>query len=159
MEQRDIRELSVVEVMSEEWPMLGPDNTVEDAIRLFAESGVSGAPVVEGEDLVGIVTEGDLIYRDAEIRSPGFLDILGGIVPLGDWNEYREEVLKSAGVTVREVMTDEPVTVSPYASITDAATIMADQGKKVLPVEEDGKYRGVISRMDILTLHILEPRK
>ena len=156
MEQQDIRGLSVLDVMREDWPTLRLESTVEDAIRLFAEAGVSGAPVVEGEELAGIVTEGDLIYRDAEIKSPGFLDILGGIVPLGDWDEYREEVLKSAGVTVREVMTDEPITVSPYTSITEAATIMADKGKKTLPVEDGGKYRGVISRIDILTLHILE---
>ena len=159
MEQQDIRELRVGDVMHEEWPTLGTQDTVEGAIRLFAESRVSGAPVVEGDELVGIITEGDLIFRDAEIKSPGFLDILGGIVPLGDWNQYREEVLKSAGVTVGEVMTEEPVTVSPEDSISDAATIMADQKLKILPVARDEKFCGTLSRMDILTLHILNPQQ
>src|SRR3712207_7799182 len=86
--------------MQADWPTLGPDHTVEDAIKLFAESGISGAPVVDGGRLVGIVTEGDLIFRDADIKSPGFLDILGGVIPLGDWNEYRQEAMKSAAVTV-----------------------------------------------------------
>src|SRR5215210_5395104 len=96
--------------MHSEWPTLGPDDTVEEAIKLFAESSVSGAPVVEDERLVGIVTEGDLIFRDADIKSPGFLDILGGIIPLGNWDEYRQEALKSAGVTVGEVMTSDVAT-------------------------------------------------
>jgi CBS domain-containing protein len=56
MEQQDIRELRVAEISHSEWPTLGPEETVEAAIKLFAESGISGAPVVEDGRLVGIVT-------------------------------------------------------------------------------------------------------
>jgi CBS domain-containing protein len=159
MEQQDIRELRVAEISHSEWPTLGPDETVEGAIKLFAESGISGAPVVEDGRLVGIVTEGDLIFRDADIRAPGFLDILGGLIPLGSWDEYRKEALKSAGVTVDEVMTRELITISPDASLAEASTIMADQRVKILPVAEGDALQGVITRMDILTLHVLNPRR
>ncbi|MGF1473414.1 MAG: CBS domain-containing protein [Rubrobacteraceae bacterium] len=159
MEQQDIRRLKVGDVMRAEWPTLEPDDTVEAAIRLFATSGISGAPVVEGGELVGILTDGDLIFRDAEIKSPGFLDILGGIVPLGNWEEYQEEVLKSAGVTVREVMTEEVTTVSTETPLSEAATVMANQGRKLLPVSGERRLYGVLSRMDILTLHILDPKR
>lgn len=158
MEQQDIRELRVGEIMETDWPTLGPESTVEEAIKLFAEARISGAPVVEGDRLVGIITEGDLIFQDAEIKAPGFLDILGGIVPLGNTEEYREEVLKSAGVTADEVMTDDPVTVSPDATLVEAATLMAERRKKILPVVEGERLVGVITRMDILTLHVLNPR-
>ncbi len=159
MEQQDMRELRVGEIMHTDWPTLGPQQTVEDAIKLFAEDGISGAPVVDGEDhLVGVITEGDLIFRDADIKSPGFLDILGGIVPLGNWEEYQQEALKSTGVTVGEVMTGDPITVPPSASLAETATMMAERRIKLLPVAEDGRLRGVITRMDILTLHILRPR-
>ena len=159
MEQQDIRDLRVAEIVHAEWPTLGPDETVEGAIKLFAESGISGAPGVEDGRLVGIVTEGDLIFRDADIRAPGFLDILGGLIPLGSWDEYRKEALKSAGVTVDEVMTRELITISPDASLADASTIMADRRVKILPVAEGDVLRGVITRMDILTLHVLNPRR
>lgn len=158
MEQRDIRELSVGEVMETDWPTLGPESTVEDAIKLFAEARISGAPVVEDGRLIGIITEGDLIFQDAEIKSPGFLDILGGLVPLGNTEEYRTEALKSAGVTVGEIMTDDPVTVAPEATLAETATIMAEQRKKILPVVEGERLVGMITRMDILTLHVLNPR-
>jgi len=144
--------------METDWPTLGPESTVEEAIKLFAEERVSGAPVVEDGRLVGIITEGDLIFQDADVRAPGFLDILGGIVPLGDTDEYRREALKSAGVTVGEVMTDDPVTVTPEATLAETATIMADRRKKILPVVEGGRLVGVITRMDILTLHVIRPR-
>jgi CBS domain-containing protein len=159
MEQQDIRDLRVAEVSHEEWPTLGPDETVEGAIKLFAESGISGAPVVEDGRLVGIVTEGDLIFRDADVKAPGFLDILGGLIPLGSWDEYRKEALKSAGVTVDEVMTRELITISPDASLAEASTIMADQRVKILPVAEGDALHSVITRMDILTLHILNPHR
>ena len=158
MEQRDIRELRVGDVMETDWPTLGPESTVEEAIKLFAEERVSGAPVIEDGRLVGIITEGDLIFQDADVKAPGFLDILGGIVPLGDTDEYRREALKSAGVTVGEVMTDDPVTVAPEATLAETATIMADRCKKILPVIEGGQLVGVITRMDILTLHVIRPR-
>ena len=159
MNQQDIRELRVGDIMEENWPTLSPEQTVEVAIKLFAESSISGAPVVEDERLVGIVTEGDLIFQDADIRSPGFLDILGGIMPLGDWDEYRREALKSAGVTVGEVMTTEVKTVSPEDTLSEAATIMAEERIKLLPVAAEGRLRGVVTRMDILTLHVLNPRR
>jgi CBS domain-containing protein len=159
MNQQDIRDLRVGDIMQTDWPALRPEQTVEDAIKLFAESGISGVPVVGDGGLAGIVTEGDLIFRDAEIKAPGFLDILGGIIPLGDWNEYRQEALKSAGVTVGEVMTEDVITISPDASLAEAATIMAEQRIKLLPVAESGMLRGVVTRMDILTLHVLNPRR
>ncbi len=145
--------------METDWPTLGPQQTVEDAIKLFAESGISGTPVVEDGRLAGIVTEGDLIFQDAEIKAPGFLDILGGVIPLGNWDEYRQEALKSAGVTVGEVMTREVLTVGPDTSLAEAATIMAEERVKIVPVAEEGRLRGVVTRMDILTLHVLNPRR
>lgn len=158
MDGRDIRELRVAEVMHADWPTLGPNATVEETIKLFAEKGISGAPVVEGGRLLGIVTEGDLIYQDADVKAPGFLDILGGLIPLGNQEEYRREALKSAGVTVDELMTRRPVTISPDATLAEAATLMAEERHKVLPVVEGETLRGVLTRMDILTLHVIKPR-
>ena len=144
--------------MQTDWPTLDPESTIEDAIRLFAEARISGAPVVSNGQLLGIITEGDLIFQDADIKAPGFLDILGGIVPLGSTEEYRREALKSAGVTVGEVMTDDPITVAPEATLAEAATVMAERRKKILPVVEGSQLVGVVTRMDILTLHVLKPR-
>src|ERR687889_16360 len=139
VEQQDIRNMRVAEILHQEWPTLGPGDTVESAIKLFAETGVSGAPVVEGGKLVGIITEGDLIFRDADVKAPGFLDILGGMIPLGNWDEYRDEV-----------MTTEVIMIHPDTTLAEASTLMAEKRVKVLPVTEDDVLRGVITRMDIL---------
>ena len=131
---------------------------MKEAIRLFVEARISGVPVVEDGRLIGIITEGDLILQDADIKAPGFLDILGGMVPLGSTEEYRREALKSAGVTVGEVMTTDPTTVAPEATLVEAATVMAEKRRKILPVVEGELLVGVVTRMDILALHVLNPR-
>jgi CBS domain-containing protein len=56
-------------------------------------------------------------------------------------------------------MATEVFTVGPDASLAEAATIMAEERVKILPVAEDERLRGVVTRMDILTLHVLNPRR
>ncbi|WP_053057829.1 CBS domain-containing protein [Rubrobacter aplysinae] len=157
MEEQDVRNIRVSEVMHEDWPTLSPDDTIETAIGLFAERRIPGAPVVEDGAVAGIVTEGDLILQDANIRTPGFLEILGGVVPFGDWGEYKEETIKSAGVAVGQVMTAETVSIPPEAALSEAATAMVRERKKILPVEDQGRLVGVVTRMDILKLHLKSP--
>ena len=53
---------------------------------------------------------------------------------------------------------DRSVTVAPEATLSEAATVMAEQRKKILPVVEGERLAGVITRMDILTLHVLNPQ-
>jgi CBS domain-containing protein len=157
MQEHDVREVKVREIMNDEWPVLGTQQSVEEAMKLFVIRNISGAPVLRDGELVGIVTEGDLIFRDAEVEAPGVLDLLGGLVPLGSWREYREELIKSTGVTVEQVMTTEIVTVSPEDTISETATIMAERRKKLLPVVQEAELVGVISRADVLALHVLNP--
>ena len=74
MEQQDIREIRVGEIMETNWPALEPESTVEDAIRLFAEARISGVPVVEDGRLVGIITEGHLIFQVAHMIEKALAD-------------------------------------------------------------------------------------
>ena len=101
--------------MQADWPTLAPDHTVEDSIKL-RRIGHLGRLGSGGDRARRDRHRGDLIFRDADIKAPGFLDILGGIIPLGNWEEYREETLKSAGVTVAEVTTKEVTTAYPTPS-------------------------------------------
>jgi len=62
-------------------------------------------------------------------------------------------------VTVDQVMTRDVRTISPNATLAEAATIMAENRVKILPITENDTLRGVVTRMDILTLHVLNPRR
>ena len=56
-------------------------------------------------------------------------------------------------------MTREVIMLHPDATLAEASTLMADKRVKILPVTEEGTLRGVITRMDILVLHLLRPRR
>jgi len=55
-------------------------------------------------------------------------------------------------------MTTHLTTITPEATLVEAATVMAEERRKILPVVEGERFVGVITRMDILTLHVLKPR-
>lgn len=56
-----------------------PDDTVEDVIRLIVDNRISGVPVInEDREVIGIVTEGDLIVRSQKLHIPSYIQILGG---------------------------------------------------------------------------------
>jgi CBS domain-containing protein len=98
-----------------------PQTLVSKAARLMAEKDVGALMVVDGERLVGIFTERDLVVR---------------VVAVG----------RDADATpVAEVMTPAPRTVAPDKPFGLALLLMHEHGFRHLPVIEDGKLIGVVS--------------
>jgi CBS domain-containing protein len=88
-------------------------------------------------ELCGVVTKRDL-FRGAVLRSLGY-------------GQRVEEMLLS-NLLVKEAMTEDPVTVEPGASLTEAARILIDKGVGCLPVTEDGKLVGIVTEGDYVRL-------
>jgi len=139
------------EIMTADVVFVGPDDTVEDVIKLLLDKKISGVPVVNNEKkVIGIVSEGDLIVRSQKLHVPSYIQILGGIIYLDDPEDFREELKKSVAVKVEDVMTKEPVTVDEDTPMEEIATIMSDARINRLPVLKDGKLVGIVSRADII---------
>ena len=103
------------------------NETVQVVARRMAELDLSTMPIVEGGQLVGIVTDRDLRRR-----------VLGGAVPVSD--------------PVRAAMTPDPITVGKEADTSAALMIMADRNVHHLPVvDEAGEILGVLSANDLLS--------
>jgi CBS domain-containing protein len=119
--------------------------------RVFREHQLSGLPVVSEEgELVGIITELDMVKRHARPELPAFLPLLGAYLPLRT-KEYRESLRRITGVVAEDIMTTPVNTIGPDASIEDAATVMVSNRSNPLPVvDEAGRMIGIISRTDIL---------
>ncbi len=119
--------------------------------RVFREHQLSGLPVVsEAGELVGIITELDMVKRHARPELPAFLPLLGAYLPLRT-KEYRESLRRITGVVAEDIMTTPVNTIGPDASIEDAATVMVSNRSNPLPVvDEAGRMIGIISRTDIL---------
>ena len=115
-----------------------PEMTLPEAHRLMKERNIRRLPVLKDGQLVGIVTRGDV--RGAEPSEATTLSI---------WEvNYLLSKLK-----IENIMTRNPLTVSPDATIEEAAKIMLDKKVSGLPVvDESGKEVGVITESDIFRM-------
>jgi CBS domain-containing protein len=135
--------VSVGDIMSCKVVTVKANDSVEDAARLLLEHRISGLPVVdENGDLVGILSESDLIHKAEPLPSPALY--------YGDRQKFLEEMWKVKASKVREVMTEDVITVSPEDSLGKAASLMLEKGVKRLPVVRGRMVVGMVTRADIL---------
>ena len=124
------------------WPVVSvsPGTPVADAYNTMMRKGIRRLPVVEHDRLVGIVTLGDL--REARPSPATSLSI------------YELNYLL-ARLTVGQVMTHNPLTVSPNTPIPTAARIMLEHKVSGLPVVDENKHPvGIITESDIFRMLI-----
>lgn len=124
---------------------------VTDAARLMVENRIGALPVLEGEKLVGIVTEGDLIMQEVKIEFPTYIHLLDGFIMYPPSTaKFESELKKAVGATVGDVMSSEPVTVQAETSIEDLATLMVEREVSRVPVLDGEKLIGIVSKSDIV---------
>ena len=122
-------------------------------MQLLQERDLGGVPVVDGDRrLVGIVTEGDLVIEDADVRLPHYVEILGNIYSLGGRKKFEERLKKMVGNAVGDVMTAEVHTVTPDQPASAAANLMVDHHVNRVPVVEGDKLVGIVTRHDIIRM-------
>jgi CBS domain-containing protein len=140
------------DIMTPDPIVVAPDLPVTDAAHIMSEKRVGALPVLDDDGkLVGLVTEGDLIMQDAKVHFPTYLHLLGGYIFYpGSTDRFESDLKKAVGATVADVMTVEPVTVSPDATVEDVATLLVGQEVSRLPVLDGDKLVGIISKSDIV---------
>jgi CBS domain-containing protein len=120
-----------------------PDALLKEAARIMVREKISGLPVMEGSKVVGIVTEGDFLRQEANRDQPYRLSLLEAL--------FGEGAAEPAVETVGEVMTEPVITITPDATVSEAARVMSHRKVKRLPVLDDGgNLIGVISRADVV---------
>ena len=140
MKASDVMVTSVITV--------GPDARVQDVAELLLRHRISAVPVVgPNGELLGIVSEGDLMHRpesETERRKPWWLDALATSEGLA------AEYVRSHSRNVTDVMTREVITASPDTSVADIATLLEKRRIKRVPIVENGKIVGIVSRANLL---------
>jgi CBS domain-containing protein len=125
-----------------------PEASVARAVRLMLQNNISGLPVVDAKgQLVGMVTEGDFLRRGelgTQRQRPRWLEFLLGPGRLA------AEYVQSSGQKVGEIMTPEPKTITPETPLDEVVSLMERHRIKRLPVVQDGKLAGIVSRANLL---------
>lgn len=144
---------TVADVMSRDPIVVKPETPLQEAIKILAERRISGLPVVDdGGQLVGIVSETDLMWRETGVTLPPYIMLLDSVIYLENPAKYERALHKALGQTVGEVMTKKNLlTIRPDKPLRDAAQLMHERSVHRLPVVDDtGKVVGILTRGDIV---------
>jgi CBS domain-containing protein len=145
--------MRVQDVMTRSVVSVGPDVPVRDVARLLDEHRISGVLVVdEGGALLGVVSEADFLVEAqggpaAVRRSP----IARLFHRAGDPGTPGDRHFAS---TAGELMTSPVITIGPEELITHAAALMTKERINRLPVVEDGRLVGIVTRADLVRSYV-----
>jgi CBS domain-containing protein len=146
------RQTPVSDVMTTDVLTFEPTHPVVDAMRTMVDRNVDGAPVVAPDGtVVGMLSTGDLIVPEGKLHFPLVIELLGATLELpSSKRHFDEDLRRTLGSTVADLMHEDPITIEPDETIEAAATLMHEQEVSRLPVVGDDGLVGLISRVDIL---------
>ena len=140
--------MKVQDIMTSSVVTVTPDTPFPELVARLLKYGISGLPVIDDSgQLVGIVTEADLVSKEAYGgRRRRALELLADLVAGGEtrW------ATKGKGRTAAQVMTTKVVTARPGDDVRAAARRLLEHRLKRLPVVDHGKLVGIVSRTDLL---------
>ena len=143
--------LTVADVMTKEVLTVKKNTTIRELAELFATRRISSAPVVDDEgDVIGIVTESDLVEQDKNLHIPTVISLFDWVIYLESEKKFERELKKMTGQTVADIFSPDVVTVAPTAPVSDAADIMSSKGIHAVPVVTGRKVVGIVARIDLI---------
>ncbi len=149
--------MKVKDVMTPSPLTVPVDATVSEAAAILRKNRIGGLPVTEGDKIVGIVTETDIlslldtgeISEDLWLPSP--LEVVE--VPIREfinWERTRSALSDIGNSPISTVMSDNVISIDEDADIEEAAAIMLREGIARLPVVKGGRLVGIVTRLDIV---------
>ena len=145
--------LTVREIMDAEPATVTPEASVEDVVRALRSHELTGVPVInDGGRCVGIITEDDLVMSgdEGDLHLPHYIELFGGIVFLESMSHFEERLQRATASTAQDLMSEDPVTIEPDATVQQAGRAMSHHKHNRLPVTEHGRLIGVVTRVDVL---------
>jgi CBS domain-containing protein len=139
------------DIMTKDVITVRPEATIREIAAVLIEHSISGVPVIDPNGkLLGIVTEGDLLYKENNPRIPDFINILGAIIYYRGVERYNEDFKKLMAGKASEIMTAKTIVVSEEVEIDKVVGLMLEHDIKRIPVVKDDRVVGIISRADII---------
>lgn len=150
--------MKVREIMTVNPITVQMDDRVRDAAKILRKYNIGGVPVMEGEQIAGLVTESDILSLlqienpSEDLWLPSPLEIIE--IPIREyinWGKTKKALTSIGEMEVRQVMSTPAITISDDADIEEAASLMLREGIARLPVMNgEGVLVGIITRADIV---------
>jgi CBS domain-containing protein len=141
----------VSDVMTSDVVSVEPSTPLHEVARLLIERGISGVPVVDGERLVGVVSDGDFIKKQAHIVDEPD-EPVHGLLPFRSNSRATSDAARAT--TAAEAMSAPPIVIEPTASLTAAARSMEQHRVNRLPVVDGDRLVGIVTRADIVRSYV-----
>jgi CBS domain-containing protein len=137
--------MKVQEIMSRDVVTVTADASLKQVAEILAVRGISGVPVVDDDGfVVGVVSEADILFKE---RGPSTrTGVFGWLL---DRYGY-EGQLKLEAQIAGEAMTAPPVVIEPQRPVAEAAHVMLERRVNRLPVVENGRLVGLVTRADLV---------
>lgn len=143
--------LKAKDIMTRKLITLTPETSVITAAKVLAEHKIGGAPVVNAEgQVVGVVSESDLIIQDVRLHFPHFINLLDSYIFLGSLKNFEALLKKAVAAQVKDLMSTNIVYVDPEASIEDVATLLTEKKISRVLVMSENRLLGIITKGDIV---------
>lgn len=140
--------MKVRDVMTDGVISVRPETPLKEVARSLAEHGISGVPVVDDDGRVlGVVSEADFLIKEQDPPRPERSLLFSWLF---DRDEGRRVEAKLHATTAGECMSRPPITVAPESGLREAAALMTRHGINRLPVVEEGRLVGIVTRADLV---------
>ncbi|MDP1758360.1 MAG: CBS domain-containing protein, partial [Thermodesulfovibrionales bacterium] len=106
--------------------------------------------VDDNENLIGIVTENDLISQNKRLHIPTVMRLFDAFIMLESPGKIEKEIKKMTAIAVNDIYTKEAITVTEGTPVQDIATIMSEKKVHLIPVVEGKKILGIIGKIDLI---------
>jgi CBS domain-containing protein len=129
-----------------------PGSDLIQAAQILFDHHWAGAPVVDGGQVVGVVTLADVVAGKKDPHPPKVFVLFDALLYLGSRRKFEEELRKISAMTVGDAMSSPPITVTSDTTVADVSALMVDQRLSTIPVVDDGELVGVVGRRDVVRL-------
>jgi CBS domain-containing protein len=142
----------VRDIMTTQVVTVGPLASVARVAQLMVQHNLTGVPVVKKDSVVGIVTDSDLVSQKSNIHPPQFLSAMHSFVMLRSSASVEAEITKLLGSKAEHIMTSPVISLKSSDLISRLATKMVETKANPIPIIDNGKLVGIVSRHDLLKL-------
>ncbi len=143
--------LTAQDIMTKEVITVQEDTLVQELAKILSENNISGTPVTDSDgNLVGMVTESDLIDQNKKVHIPTVMSILDSFVFLENPVRLEKDLQKMAGTKAGEICTRDIIHVERETPLDEIATLMAEKKIHTFPVMNGDELVGIIGKSDII---------